>query len=68
MDRWLSVKTASNRLTISLSMTYVLIKSGQLVAVRHAKRRDCRGTLRVSEQSLLDYIERSQVSYPTAKT
>jgi excisionase family DNA binding protein len=53
----MKVRDVAQRLDISASLVYSLIAAGKLRASRHGLRR---GTLRVSEEQLAEYLRRSE--------
>lgn len=58
------VKEAAARLDISVSLCYALLASGKLKGTRHGLGR---GTWRVSEQQLEDYLRSREWGGPTEK-
>lgn len=54
-----SVKQVADRLAVSAAVVYRLIDSGQLEAHRIGLKR---GTLRISEQQIEAYLEKSKVN------
>jgi excisionase family DNA binding protein len=57
----MTVREVANRLEISLSLAYLLISEGKLRATRHGIGR---GTLRVSEAQLEEYLHAAQNAEP----
>jgi excisionase family DNA binding protein len=53
----MTVKAAAERLEVSASLVYLLISKGKLQATRHGIGR---GTIRVSEQQLAQYLEEAK--------
>lgn len=57
----MTVRQASERLEISQSLVYGLLMTGKLRGSRHGLGR---GTWRISEEQLLDYLKVSEVEKP----
>ena len=53
----MTVKQAAEQLEISASLVYLLISEGKLRATRHGIGR---GTIRISEEQLAEYLGRSE--------
>lgn len=55
------VVEAAERLDVSPSLVYVLIKSGKLRCTRHGVKRGC---IRISEDQLTEYLARAEAEPP----
>lgn len=59
----MTIKQAAERIGISLSLTYELCRLGLLRHTRHG-RPGCRGTIRVSEEAVAEYLASRTVDKP----
>ncbi len=59
----MTVKEAAERLEISVSLVYGLLTAGRLRGTRHGLGR---GTWRISEQQLAEYLEAAAEGVPAA--